>query len=346
MDKLKIGIIGIGRIGRIHLDNLTKHFREVEVIAACDISSAGRDYALNAGVGKVYENAKEILSHTAVDTVVICSSTDTHPAYVIEAARNGKAVFCEKPLGLSISTILEVLDSVKEHNVPLMVAFNRRFDANFKKVRDIVRSGKIGDPHIIKITSRDSEPPPLDYIKTSGGMFLDMTVHDFDMARFILGSEVNEVYAKASVLVDDKIGAAGDIDTAIITLTFDNGAIGVIDNSRKAVYGYDQRVEVFGSKGMVNIDNNRSDTHVYYGDKSISQSLPLNFFIDRYLDSYFNEMNEFIDALINKKPIPVSGSDGLKSLAIGLCASKSLRENRPVKMKEYLIDYDRVNELI
>ena len=188
-----------------------------------------------------------MINHPDVEAVIICSPTDTHAQYIVEAAQAGKHIFCEKPVDLSLPVIQRALDAVAKAGVKLMVGFNRRFDPNFAKIRQLVVDGKIGDPHILKITSRDPAPPPAEYSAVSGGMFMDMTIHDFDMARFIVGSEVTEVYAKSAVLVDEAIGKAGDVDTAIITLTFVNGAIGVIDNSRKAVYGYDQRVEIFGS---------------------------------------------------------------------------------------------------
>jgi len=217
-----------------------------------------------------------------------------------------------------------------------MIGFNRRFDPNFLKVRQMVTDGKIGVPHILKITSRDPDPPSAEYAASSGGMFMDMTIHDFDMARYIVGSEVTEVYARASVLVDPAIGKAGDVDTAIITLTFANGAIGVIDNSRKAVYGYDQRVEIFGSKGMVSADNNYPENHRYFSSDGVHRSLPLNFFMDRYLEAYANEMKIFCEAVLDNIPIPVSGDDGIMSVAVAFAAKKSHLENRPVKISEII----------
>ncbi|MCB0283841.1 MAG: inositol 2-dehydrogenase, partial [Calditrichaeota bacterium] len=279
---------------------------------------------------------KEILSNPEIDSVVICSPTNTHAQYIVEAAKSGKHIFCEKPVDLDLATIRNAIDVVEECGVKLMVGFNRRFDPNFRKVKDMVLAGKIGEPHILKITSRDPGPPPAEYIAVSGGMFLDMTIHDFDMARFIVGSEVQEVFVAANVLVDKKIGEAGDVDTAVITLRFENGAIGVIDNSRKAVYGYDQRLEIFGSAGMVKVDNNTPDNHNYFGADGVHASLPLNFFMDRYTDAYSNEMKEFCHAVLENKPVSVGGKDGLLSVAIGLAAKKSVAEKRPVKVSEIL----------
>jgi len=248
-------------------------------------------------------------------------------------------IFCEKPVDLDIHTIIHALKIVEENGVKLMVGFNRRFDSNFKKIKQMVLEGKIGTPHILKITSRDPAPPPADYIHTSGGMFLDMTIHDFDMARHIVGSEVEEVYVVAGVRIDKKIGDAGDVDTAIITLKFKNGTLGVIDNSRKAVYGYDQRLEIFGSEGMAKVDNNAPDNHDYYSRDGVHASLPLNFFMDRYIEAYANEIKEFCKAIRNDESITVGGKDGLLSVAVGVAAKKSLNENRPVRITEILGNY-------
>lgn len=336
MKTIKCGLIGVGRIGKIHLENLVKRIAGVEVIAVADMMEEGRNFASDLGVKEVYQNAVDVIEHRETEAIIICSPTDTHADYVVKTARTGKAIFCEKPLDLSLDKVLEVLKVVEEAGVALMVAFNRRFDANFLKIKELVKSDKIGDPHILKITSRDPNPPPVSYIKGSGGMFLDMTIHDFDIARFITESEVVEVYAKAAVLVDPEIGKAGDIDTAVITLTFANGAMGIIDNSRSTSYGYDQRLEIFGSEGMAKIDNNRPDNHNYYGSEGVSQSLPLDFFMERYINAYFNEMKVFVEALRMGGTMPVSGKDGLMSLVIGLAAGKSVAEGRPVKVSEIL----------
>jgi myo-inositol 2-dehydrogenase/D-chiro-inositol 1-dehydrogenase len=225
---------------------------------------------------------------------------------------------------------------IRETGVRLMLGFNRRFDPEFRKIRTLVESGAVGEPHIIKITSRDPGPPPVSYIRVSGGMFLDMTIHDFDMARYISGKAVKEVYARAAVKVDPEIGKAGDVDTAVIILTFEDGSMAVIDNSRKAAYGYDQRLEVFGSRGMAQNGNHFKDYHKLYTGDGVSGDLPLHFFLERYDESYNLEIREFIDALETGKAMPVDGSDGLASIAIGLAAKKSIQENRPVALKEIL----------
>jgi len=335
MKKLKLGVIGTGRIGKVHIATLVQSVPHAEVVAIADTNlKSANDVAGMFGIASVFLNYLDVLKHPDVEAVVICSPTDTHAKYVVDAAKAGKHIFCEKPVDLSIEVIKGAIAASSKAGVKLMVGFNRRFDPNFLKIRQMVADGKIGEPHILKITSRDPAPPPAEYSAVSGGMFMDMTIHDFDMARYITGSEVTEVYAKTAVLVDPEIGRAGDIDTAIITLSFANGAIGVIDNSRKAVYGYDQRVEIFGSKGMAMADNNYPENHRYFSDNGVHGSLPLNFFMDRYLDAYANEMKIFCDAVINNKPVPVDGNDGLMSVMIALAAKKSHLGKRPVKLTE------------
>lgn len=337
MKKLKIGVIGAGRIGKVHTATLVQSVPQAEVIAIADTNmDQAREVAAMHGIPSVFDNYREIIRHPEVEAVVICSPTDTHAAYIVEAAAAGKHIFCEKPVDLTLDVIRKALDAVNNAGVKLMVGFNRRFDPNFIKIRQMVTSGSIGDPHILKITSRDPAPPPAEYSAVSGGMFMDMTIHDFDMARYIVGSEVTEVYTKAAVLVDPAIGKAGDVDTAIITLVFENGALGVIDNSRKAVYGYDQRVEIFGSKGMISTDNNYPENHRYYAHDGVHGSLPLNFFMDRYLEAYANEMKIFCDAVTQNLELPVTGYDGLMSVAVAYAAKKSYLENRPVKINEIL----------
>jgi myo-inositol 2-dehydrogenase/D-chiro-inositol 1-dehydrogenase len=335
MRKLKLGVIGAGRIGKVHTATLVQNVPQAEVVAIADTNAeSASEVAGNFGIKSVFTSYMDVINHPEVEAIAICSPTDTHARYIVDAAKAGKHIFCEKPVDLSLEIIKGAIEAVEKAGVKLMVGFNRRFDPNFLKIKQLVDEGKIGDPHILKITSRDPAPPPAHYSASSGGMFLDMTIHDFDMARYITGSEVTEVYAKTAVLVDPEIGKAGDIDTAVVTLSFANGAIGVIDNSRKAVYGYDQRVEIFGSKGMVYADNNFPENHRYFTSDGVHGSLPLNFFMDRYLEAYANEMKIFCDAVLNDKELPVSGTDGLMSVAIALAAKKSYQENRPVKISE------------
>ena len=279
---------------------------------------------------------RHLLRDPGIDAVAICSSTDTHARIIEDAAAAGKHVFCEKPIDFDLARIDRALGAVARNGVKLQVGFNRRFDPSFRRVREVVASGSVGEPHIVRITSRDPAPPPIEYVRVSGGIFLDMTIHDFDMARFLVGREVEEVYASGGVMVDPAIGEAGDVDTAVVTLRFEGGAIGVIDNSRRAVYGYDQRVEVFGSAGSVAADNNYPNTTVISDGASVRRDLPLNFFVERYTPAYIAEMQAFIECVRSDLPPPVTGADGRAPVVIGLAARRSLAENRPVRLAEFV----------
>jgi len=328
MKTLKLGLIGFGRIGKIHFYNIQQRIREAEILMVSDPAADLSETGVATGT------PDDILEHPEIEAVIVCSPTDTHADFVEKCAAKGKHIFCEKPLDLSLERISRTLKLVGQSGVKLMLGFNRRFDANFLKIKNLVTSGSVGNPHLIKITSRDPGPPPLSYLKESGGMFLDMTIHDFDMARYIMGKEVKQVYASAAVFWGEDIRAAGDIDTAVITLKFEDGSMAVIDNSRKAVYGYDQRLEVFGSKGMVNVDNNKPDNHFFYNENGVHSALPLHFFLERYTESYLYEMREFIKALTTGHDISVGGSDALQATLIALAAKKSVLENRPVDIDE------------
>ena len=287
------------------------------------------------GVSKVTKDYKDILNDKDIDAVLVCSSTDTHAAISIEAINAGKHVFCEKPVDHSIEKIQAVADALKEHpDIKFQVGFNRRFDHNFAAIRKAYDDGKIGEAHILKITSRDPEPPNPAYIKVSGGIFLDMTIHDFDMACFLTDSDVEELYVNSAVLVDPAIGEQGDVDTAIITMKMTNGALAVIDNSRKAAYGYDQRAELFGSKGMVATSNDTVSSAVISNADGVTGEKPLFFFLERYMGSFSEEMRQFTEAVINDTEVPVGIHAGLQSVKIGLAARKSVEEHRPVKISE------------
>ena len=332
---VKIGLIGAGRIGRVHAGNLAHRLPEANLVAISDIvMEAAQKLADDLQVPAAYQDYRCILDDKGVEAVVICSSTDTHAQILEEAAAAGKHIFCEKPIALDLARIDRALDAADKAGVKLQIGFNRRFDPSFRRVRELVASGAIGVPHLLRITSRDPGPPPLSYIAVSGGIFLDMTIHDFDMARYQMGMEVEEVYAAGAVLVDPAIGEAGDIDTAVITLRFANGAIGVIDNSRKAVYGYDQRVEVFGSEGMAQADNRTPDTVVQSDAVGVHAALPLFFFVERYPESFLTEMQAFIRCIIEDKTPPVTGRDGRIPVVMGHAAIKSYKEHRPVRLSE------------
>jgi myo-inositol 2-dehydrogenase/D-chiro-inositol 1-dehydrogenase len=332
---IRFGVIGAGRIGKIHAENLATRIPGVVVAAIADIDlQAAQATAARLHVPAAITDYHVLLADPGIDAVAICSSTDTHARIIVEAATAGKHIFCEKPIDHDLAKIDAALQAVEKAGVKLQIGFNRRFDPNFLKVRQMVAEGKIGRPHILRITSRDPAPPPVSYVKVSGGMFLDMTIHDFDMARYLIGSEVEEVYVAAGVLIDPGIGEAGDVDTAIITLCFANGAIGTIDNSRQAVYGYDQRVEVFGSNGMVTALNNTSDTHIYSTSDGVHSSKPLYFFLERYTESFIVEMREFVKSIQEDTQPPVTGLDGRIPVVIGIAAKKSYLEKRPVRLSE------------
>ena len=331
----KVGLVGAGRIGRVHAENLAYRIPEAKLVAVSDVFvEAAEKLAAELQIPAVYKDHRVILDDDSVDAVLICSSTDTHAQLIEEAAEAGKQIFCEKPIAHDLAEIDQALAAADRAGVKLMIGFNRRFDPNFARVREVVAAGEIGEPHILRIMSRDPAPPPIDYIKVSGGLFLDMTIHDFDMARFLVGAEVEAVYAVGGVMVDPAIGAAGDIDTALITLHFENGVMGSIDNSRQAVYGYDQRVEVFGSKGAVSADNVYPNTAVISDAGRIHRDLPLNFFMERYTQAYVNEIKAFVDCVLNDTPPPVNGLDGRIPVVMGLAAAKSLAEGRPVRLEE------------
>ena len=334
---LKIGIIGAGRIGKVHLESISYHVKNATVTAMADpfMNEETEKLIRSYGVSKVTKDYKDILNDKDIDAVLVCSSTDTHAAISIEAINAGKHVFCEKPVDHSIEKIQAVADALKEHpDIKFQVGFNRRFDHNFAAIRKAYDDGKIGEAHILKITSRDPEPPNPAYIKVSGGIFLDMTIHDFDMACFLTDSDVEELYVNSAVLVDPAIGEQGDVDTAIITMKMANGALAVIDNSRKAAYGYDQRAELFGSKGMVATGNDTVSSAVISNADGVTGEKPLFFFLERYMESFSEEMRQFTEAVINDTEVPVGIHAGLQSVKIGLAARKSVEEHRPVKISE------------
>jgi myo-inositol 2-dehydrogenase/D-chiro-inositol 1-dehydrogenase len=334
-NKLRVGLIGAGRIGRVHAETIAFRIPEAELAAVTDIDiEAAQAVAQRCGIRRVLAGAEELLADSQIDAVLICSSTNTHADLTIDAARAGKHIFCEKPIDHDLEKIDRALEAVSHAGVKLQVGFNRRFDANFERVRRAIDSGEIGVPHLLHIVSRDPAPPPVSYVKVSGGMFLDMTIHDFDMARFLIGSDVEEIYAAAGVRVDPAIGEAGDIDTAVIVLRFANGVIGTIDNCRQAPYGYDQRVEVLGSMGSVATGNCYPNTAAIATAESVRRDLPLNFFMDRYADSFASELRAFVDAVLEDKPTPVSGMDGRVPVVMALAARRSYDEGRPVRLDE------------
>ena len=333
MEKVNIGVIGVGRIGRLHVRNLKYQVPGTKVLAVADIfEKSAREVASQLEIPIAEKDYRVLLENKDIDAVIICSSTDTHAQIISEAAEAGKHIFCEKPIALDIDKIDQAIAAVKNAGIKLQIGFNRRFDPSFKKARDLVAKGTIGTPHLIRITSRDPEPPPISYVKVSGGIFLDMMIHDFDMARFLLGQEVVELMAVGSCLVDPAIGEAGDIDTAIVTLKYENGAWGTIDNSRKAVYGYDQRIEIFGSEGCVMVGNPKPTEVIVNSAKDTISDKPLYFFIERYQEAYLAEMEEFINCIREDKEPSVGGFDGKISVQMGYAAKESLTKGSFVKI--------------
>jgi myo-inositol 2-dehydrogenase/D-chiro-inositol 1-dehydrogenase len=330
---VRIGVIGVGRIGRMHAQLLAHQVSGAALDAVYDAyEPTARGVSAELGVPAA-ASVDEIFDRE-LDAVAICSSADTHAELTVAAAQAGKAIFCEKPVSLHLADLDHALGVVQAAGVPFQIGFNRRFDPAHASVREAVVSGMVGDPHLVRISSRDPAPPPIEYIGTSGGIFLDMTIHDFDMARFLTGTEVVEVFARGAVRIDPAIGEAGDIDTALITLVHEDGCLTAIDNSRQAMYGYDQRVEVFGSAGMATSENPLAHTGTVFTTAGTQRPQLPYFFLERYLPSYIREWQAFVEAIKTGTTPPVSTADARAPLVIGLAALRSLREGRPVRTSE------------
>lgn len=334
--KVRIGILGAGRIGKLHATNLVNSTPGAEVVAIADpfMNAATEEWAAGLGIAKTTKDPAEIFADASIDAVFICSSTDTHAEFIVKAAEVGKHIFCEKPIATDIKVIEDALTAVEKAGVKLQVGFVRRFDHNHKKVKDTVASGMLGAPAVVKVTSRDPEAPPMEYVKVSGGIFMDMMIHDFDMVRYLSGSEVTEVTTYGSVMVNEDFKKYDDVDTAIVMLKFENGAIGVIDNSREAPYGYDQRTEVHCKKGCVQVANDLNDTSIISTAEGVCCAKPTWFFLERYNSAFIAEVEAFTAAIANDTAVPVTGIDGLMPVKIAMAAKKSLDEGRAVKISE------------
>lgn len=336
MKKINIAVLGAGRIGRVHIENIATSVPEMNIKIVADpyLTEEGERFVRQFEIPVITKDVDAAFQDPEIDAVLIASATPTHAELIKKACAAKKDIFCEKPVDHSVEKVREALDAVEKAGVKLQIGFVRRFDHNHRAVHDIVQSGKIGDPHILRISSRDPEPPTIEYVRASGGIFYDMMIHDFDMIRYLAGCEVTEVYAKGAVLVDQRIGDEGDVDTAIVTLTFENGAIGTIDNSRRAVYGYDQRLEVFGSKGAVQDDNDLANNAFIRGADATSTGTAYKIMWDRYKPAFIDEMHAFADCVINNKTPEITGLDGLYPVLMAAAANKSLKEGRPVKISE------------
>jgi len=328
MNSVSLAIVGFGRIGRIHADNILAN-DNMTLKMVVDPFLGLEEALVKREVGQS-KNIDDLLAHQNIDGVIICSPSNYHVDQIKQISKKTKNIFCEKPLGLSINEIAEVQSLVNNNELNLHVGFNRRFDPDFSSLKSMISNGEIGDIHTIKIISRDPAPPPISYIKKSGGIFLDMTIHDFDMANYLSGSEINEVYAKGDCFINPDIKKADDIDTAIINMRLKSGVLVMIHNSRKAVYGYDQRIEVLGSKGNLRVGNNLLNG-IQRGTKNgFTSANPKNFFIDRYEMSYKKEMSDFVRSIKGETVDHANVNDAMHALKAGLASKKSLINNKPV----------------
>ena len=329
---LKIGLLGAGRIAGVHATAITGHPNST-LVAVSDYIPENAE-KLAAQYDAHARTTDEIIADTSIDAVLIATSTDTHSDLIEAATAAGKAVLCEKPVDLSLARARQCLATSAPSGQHVMIGFNRRFDPNFGAMKAALDAGEIGKAELLSITSFDPAPPPIAYVKASGGLFRDMMIHDFDMANFMMGEAPVSVIATASCIVDPEIGAAGDVDTAVVTLTYADGRIAVIKNSRRAVYGYDQRVELLGSEGLLQAQNMLENTVVKSTTNGVTGAKPTYFFLERYMPAYAAEWAAFVDALNNGADIPVTLSDGIDALAMAEAATQSAKTGIPVKLSD------------
>ena len=329
---IRLGLLGAGRIGRVHASAVAAT-AGATLSAVADVIPAAAE-AIAGPAGATVATIDEIIASDAIDGVLITTPTDIHADLIERAASAGKAIFCEKPIDLNVERVRACLAVVAAKKTLLMVGFNRRFDPNFMEVRRRIVAGEIGDVEMVSITSRDPGPPPTDYLARSGGLFRDMTIHDFDMARFLLGEEPVAVSATASVLVDATIGSVGDVDSAAVILTTASGRIAQISNSRRATYGYDQRIEVHGSLGLISAENVRATTVELANSTGYHREPLLDFFMTRYTQAYANEIAAFVQAVNGNGAAEPSGADGLQALLLAEAAVRSVKERRTVDLSE------------
>lgn len=328
----RVGIIGAGRIGRVHAKTVVQMDGAELAMIADPFEKFGKQAASDFNT-KWSPNWEDMLSDDTIDGIVIGSPTPYHAEQIQKTAKAGKAIFCEKPISNDLEVIDKCLQVVSNENARLLIGFQRRFDENFMAVREQVQSGAIGDVRVFQINSRDPAPPPAEYLAQSGGIFLDMMSHDFDQARFCTGGEIEEVYV-AGKAFEEAAQQANDLDTVIVTLKMSNGAIGTIGNSRRCAYGYDQRIEVFGSKGMLSSNNRAKHTVNLSSESGTSSPLIYSFFMDRYADAYAGVMQAFVKMIRDGSEPPVSGLDGRAPIVAAMAANKSYAEGRPVRLSE------------
>jgi myo-inositol 2-dehydrogenase / D-chiro-inositol 1-dehydrogenase len=329
---MKLVLLGAGRIGQVHAANIARH-PLAELAVVVDVNQQAAAALASKYKARVVENAQAALAEKDIAGVLVCSSTDTHVEMIELAAKYGKPVFCEKPIDLDLAKVDSCLAKVKQAGVALVIGFNRRFDPHFKALKEGLDGNNIGHLEVLKITSRDPEPPPPAYAKVSGGIFRDMTIHDLDMARYLLDEEPVEIFATGSCLVDPEIGQAGDLDTVMLILKTASGKLCQIDNSRRAVYGYDQRIEAFGEKGMLMAGNPTPTTLQCFGQAAVSCDKPHFFFLERYQAAYRAELDHFIDVVAEKTEPLVSGIDGRLALWLADAATRSHQAGRPISLE-------------
>jgi myo-inositol 2-dehydrogenase/D-chiro-inositol 1-dehydrogenase len=333
MSQIKVGVVGAGRIGRMHTENLVRHVPEAEVGA---VASPHLDHGWAEGLGiprRTNDNSA-VFDDPAIDAVVITAPSGLHSELICAAAKAGKHIFCEKPVGFEEKPIEDAISAAESAGVRLQVGFNRRFDPDICRLAGDVRDGEVGELHGLRVINRDPSAPPIDFVKRSGGLFFDFAIHDFDTIRFLSGSEIEEIYAAGTVLIDPAIGEAGDIDTAITSIRLSNGALCVIDNSRQARYGYDQRFEAFGTRGNLVVDNTRPTIRESFLEGGVYTDLPPVNFVERYKAAFVAELAAFVGCIREDKPVSVSAEDALAAVRVARAAKLSSDENRPVRLDD------------
>lgn len=332
MQRLKLGIIGLGRIGQLHAHNIIAHVPEFELTAGYDPLVENAFWS-STGVSK-RDSAQALIEDDDLNAVLIASPSDTHAQLIQSAAQCKKHVFCEKPIGIHEKEILEAIEVLQQHNIKFQLGFNRRFDPNFQSLISRLRVEDCAKPHVVKISSRDPSMPSLEYCQQSGGIFMDMTIHDFDMARFIMREEVVEVYAQGKIWHQAALETYGDFDTVIVHLKFENGSIGIIDNSRQAAYGYDQRIEVYDNRRVLLAENVLNDAIEHWTESGLKRAPPRAFFIERYQQAYQQQLKSFYQAISQDKEPKVGYQDGLQAYRIAQAALQSVQTSTPVKVSQ------------